>query len=142
MFATAVAQLAVPRPVAQDRAEESRRLPIGNRDRCGLTVRPDFNGGVGVPGGQRLSAGQRDPGIVGVGVPVHRTAQVLGGQPGPVDHRLQVLAPAGGDVPPAVPALTVGFDHRGVGQQGTVDVARRAAEPTQRAEPPEVGDRR
>ena len=117
MFATAVAQLAVPRPVAQDRAEESRRLPIGNRDRCGLTVRPDFNGGVGVPGGQRLSAGQRDPGIVGVGVPVHRTAQVLGGQPGPVDHR-------------------------GVGQQGTVDVARRAAEPTQRAEPPEVGDRR
>src|SRR5664279_3913005 len=30
---------------------------------------------------------------------------------GPVDQHLQVLGPAGGDVPPAVPALSVRVDH-------------------------------
>jgi len=53
-----------------------------NRRQVRLTVLPVPSGGVGVPGGQCLPAGQCGPGVVAAGVPVHRAAQVFGGQLG------------------------------------------------------------
>ena len=50
-----------------------------------------------------------------------------------------MLTPTRGDVPPAVPAPALRVDHRGIGQQRTVNVAWCAAEPANGADTDDAG---